>query len=175
MFILLLLTILSISLCACSLQKIQDYKDQKPELKLEEFFSGKVNGTASFFDWAGRVKTRFQIALNGDWDGQILTLNELITYSTGVKESRIWKIKKLTDSTYEGETTDVIGKAIIKISGNAAQWNYIFNVKVDDSTYALKFDDWMYLQEDGFLLNRAKARKFGIKVGELFIAMKKES
>jgi hypothetical protein len=31
----------------------------------------------------------------------------------------------------------------------------------------VKFDDWMFLQADGVLVNRATVSKFGFKVGEV--------
>jgi hypothetical protein len=69
----------------------------------------------------------------------------------------------------------VIGKAGIKIAGNAMQWNYVMNVKVDDSTYQINFDDWMFLIDDKHLINRNYFKKFGVKVGELTLYMEKES
>ena len=42
------------------------------------------------------------------------------------------------------------------------------------STYRLKFDDWMWLMNDGVLMNRSYMKKFGITVGEITIFMKKK-
>jgi hypothetical protein len=38
----------------------------------------------------------------------------------------------------------------------------------------VSFDDWMYLQADGVLLNRAKMSKFGFTLGEVTIAFQKK-
>jgi hypothetical protein len=35
-------------------------------------------------------------------------------------------------------------------------------------------EDWFYLQDDGTLINRTKMRKFGLTVGELVIAFRKQ-
>lgn len=160
---------------ACSLQSLNDYKDETPQLKLEEYFNGRVTGVASFFDWAGRINTRFELTIDGSFDGKVLTLDEEILYTsgsrTGEKERRVWRITKLDEENYVGTTDDVVGQAEIKIAGNAARWQYTFNIKADGKVYSVKFDDWMYLQGDGVLLNRAKGSKFGLPVGELFISM----
>ena len=54
-------------------------------------------------------------------------------------------------------------------------WQYTMNVKVDDSSYAIDFDDWMFLMDDGKLVNRNYFHKFGFNVGELTLFMQKES
>ena len=42
-----------------------------------------------------------------------------------------------------------------------------------DSVYDMQFEDWMYLQPDGVLLNRAFMRKYGIALGEVTLAFKR--
>ena len=37
--------------------------------------------------------------------------------------------------------------------------NMDLNLKVGNSTLNVKFDDWMFLQEDGYLINIAKVKK----------------
>ena len=69
---------------------------------------------------------------------------------------------------------DVVGEATGKSSGNAFSWQYILNLPVGNKTYNVKFDDWMFLQPDGVLLNRAKMSKFGFALGEVFITFKKQ-
>jgi hypothetical protein len=38
---------------------------------------------------------------------------------------------------------------------------------------AVHFDDWMYLQPDGLLLNRAYVTKWGFAVGSVTLAFRK--
>ena len=40
-------------------------------------------------------------------------------------------------------------------------------------TLAVHFDDWMYLQPDGVLLNRAYVSKWGIDIGSVTLAFKR--
>ena len=49
------------------------------------------------------------------------------------------------------------------------------NIKVDNSTYAINFDDWMFLMDGGRIINRNYFTKFGLNVGELTLFMQKES
>jgi hypothetical protein len=46
-------------------------------------------------------------------------------------------------------------------------------VSARGSDWVLSLDDWMFLQPDGVLLNRATMSKFGFRVGEITIAFQR--
>ena len=48
-------------------------------------------------------------------------------------------------------------------------------LKVRDSRIKVRFDDWMFLQPDGVLINRATVSKFGINIGTVTLFFKKDS
>tara|TARA_R110002072_G_scaffold68261_3_gene166381 strand:+ start:197 stop:346 length:150 start_codon:yes stop_codon:yes gene_type:complete len=48
------------------------------------------------------------------------------------------------------------------------------DLKLDDSTIRVHFDDWMYLQPSGVMLNRAKVSKWGIELGTVTLAFTKK-
>ncbi|CAG36872.1 hypothetical protein DP2143 [Desulfotalea psychrophila LSv54] len=52
-------------------------------------------------------------------------------------------------------------------------WQYQLNLKVDDSTWKINFDDWMFLLNDDMLINKATMSKFGFEVGEITIIFRK--
>ena len=79
-------------------------------------------------------------------------------YDDGEKEQRIWKIKLLGEKQYSGTADDVIGEALGKASGNALNWTYKLNLKIKDSTIMVDFDDWMFLQDNKVLMNRAEVK-----------------
>ena len=68
----------------------------------------------------------------------------------------------------------MIGEALGQTAGNAFRWQYTMALPVDGKVYEVQFDDWMYLQADGVLLNRAKMSKFGFTLGEVTIAFQKK-
>ena len=43
-----------------------------------------------------------------------------------------------------------------------------------DPFYRIRFDDWMWVMNDGVLINRSYLKKFGITVSELTIFMQKQ-
>ena len=83
---------------------------------------------------------------------------------------------KNSDGTYTGEADDVIGTAKGISSGNALNWSYVLDLKIgDDKTTKVTFDDWMFLQPGGVLINRARMSKFGIEIGQITISFMKRS
>ena len=65
---------------------------------------------------------------------------------------------------YSGIADDVIGEAKGISSGNALNWKYKLNLRVKDSTIKVDFDDWMFLQDENILVNRAVVKKWGISL-----------
>jgi hypothetical protein len=59
-------------------------------------------------------------------------------------------------------------------SGSAMRWAYKMDLPVGDTTYRITFDDWMFLMNDGVLINRSYLKKFGVTVAELTLFMQKQ-
>ena len=153
---------------------INYYQDKDHKMNIKEYFNGPIQAWGIVQDWRGRVVRQFDIKMMGTWDGNIGTLREQFYYYDGQTQERIWIIKKLDNGDYEGTASDVIGKAIGMEKGNAARWAYIMDLEVDQRMFRIKFDDWMWHMNDGVLINRSYLKKFGMKVAELTIFMKKE-
>ncbi len=153
---------------------LDNYKDEKPIMDIKEYFNGPLKAWGIVQDWRGNVVTRFDIDMVGKWDGNNGTLDESFKYYNGKTQKRMWYITKVNDQYYTGTADDVIDKATGNIQGNAINWHYVIVLDVDDKKYNVKFDDWMWQMNDGVVINRTYMRKFGIKVGEITIFMKKQ-
>lgn len=165
---------ISLFLFSCSTDmNIQSFKNNKPELVLEDYFNGKTRAWGLFHDRFGNLKRSFEVDINGVLDGNTLTLDEKFSYDDGEKESRIWTIKILENNKYSGTADDVVGEAIGESSGNALHWKYKLNLKVKNSVIQVDFDDWMFLQDEGVLINRAEVKKWGLNLGVVTITFVK--
>jgi len=51
----------------------------------------------------------------------------------------------------------------------------MLHCSIHRDVYEVKFDDWMYLPEDGVMFNRSVMNKFGIRLGEVTLFFKKRS
>ena len=167
-------SLLLLILFSCSTNmKIETFKNNQPKLVLEKYFEGKTKAWGMFHDRFGNLKRSFKVDINGVLQDNILTLDEKFLYDDGEKETRVWKIKILGNNMYSGIADDVIGEAKGISAGNALNWKYKLNLRVKDSTIKVDFDDWMFLQDENILMNRAVVKKWGISLGVVSITFKK--
>jgi hypothetical protein len=157
----------------CGTMKPQDFAETEPRLVVEEYFAGQTRAWGLFEDRFGDLRRQFVVDIEGRWDGRELVLDEHFTYADGERDRRVWRIVKKDDHTYEGRADDVLGTATGVAYGNALNWRYDMDLKVGDNTWRVRFDDWMFLQPDGVLINRARVSKFGLEIGEVTLVFRK--
>ena len=99
-------------LAACSGRpSLDDPQLSDQVLNLEEYFSGSLVARGQFQDVFGTVRRRFDVQIEGEWDGQTLTLIEDFVYEDGSTEQRIWTLEKTGEQTWVGTAPGVIGQA----------------------------------------------------------------
>ncbi|WP_266096940.1 DUF3833 domain-containing protein [Thiothrix subterranea] len=154
--------------------KIEDYATFEPKFDLFAYFQGNTRGWGVFQDRSGALKRQFLVNIKGEVnkDGE-LVMTEDFVWNDGEISQRIWYIRKQDAHRYSGRAADVVGEAKGVAYGNALNWQYDLNLPVDGKVWQVHFDDWMYLQPDGVLLNRAKMSKFGFTLGEVTIVFQK--
>jgi hypothetical protein len=160
-----LLLVTATTLTGCGNMKPEDFAAAEPKLVLEEYFPGKTYAWGIFVDRFGKLRRQFQVEIDGTWDGETLTLDEHFDYDDGEKDRRVWRITKTGANAYQGRADDIIGVANGTIAGNALNWSYDMNLKVGDSTWKVHFNDWMWLQPGGVLINRATITRWGFELG----------
>ncbi|MBT8430263.1 MAG: DUF3833 domain-containing protein [Gammaproteobacteria bacterium] len=170
---LLVLTLPLALLAGCSGMQAKDFEGTTPRLDLFEYFAGDTRAWGIFESRSGELKRQFTVDIRGEVEGDSLTLTEDFVYADGETEQRIWRIKRLDEHRFEGRADDVVGTANGLAYGQALNWRYTLRLPFRDSTLEVKFDDWMYLQPDGVLINRATVSKFGFKVGEVTLFFSK--
>jgi hypothetical protein len=146
---------------------IKEFKNTTPCLVLEEYFAGETQAWGIFEDRFGKLRRQFTVDINGKWNGRILVLDERFVYRDGEKDRRVWTIEKIDKNHYQGRADDVIGVATGDAKGNALNWRYDMDLKVRDLKLRVHFDDWMFLQADNVLVNRARVTKWGIELGQV--------
>ncbi|MEM7188437.1 MAG: DUF3833 domain-containing protein [Pseudomonadota bacterium] len=161
------------TLAGCGGQVLDDYVDEQPKLDLRTYLSGPLEASGIFFDRAGRADLRFVVDMTGTWEGNTGTLAETFRYSDGRSDERTWTITFSDDKNFTATAHDVVGQAVGGQTGNTAMMSYTLRIPRGDSTVDVSMEDWLYLQEDGTLINRTTMSKFGIRVGELFVTFRK--
>ncbi|WP_285410650.1 DUF3833 domain-containing protein [Pseudomonas sp. FR229a] len=171
----LLLLGLSLSIASCGSVDVARYADQQPALSLEHFFSQPVKAWGMFQKRNGEVTKRFEVDLVSRREGNNLILDERFVYSDGTHQRRIWTLTPEENGRWSGRAGDVVGVAKGQIAGNTFHWRYRLNLPVDDSTYEVSMDDWMYLIDEDTLINRTSMSKWGVEVGQVTVFFRRES
>lgn len=159
---------------ACTGPSLAQYKQDNPPLDLKTYFSGPIKAWGLVQDRKGQVTRRFDVIMHGSWEGNVGTLEEQFEYYDGETDKRVWTITQISAAKYEGKADDIIDKAVGTVSGNTMRWAYVMDLPVGDTTYKITFDDWMFLMNDGVLINRSYLKKFGITMAELTLFMQKQ-
>lgn len=174
---LLMTTLAAFPLMACGGPTPKSFEGGEPRLKLEDYFAGETKAYGIFRDRFGEVRRQFVVDVQGAWNAetQTLTLDESFRYADGETDTRVWTIEKKGPHRYVGTAGDVIGEAEGEAYGNAFTWRYRVELPVKGSTWTVTFDDWMFLQPDGILLNTATVTKWGVEVGTVTITFRQVS
>ncbi len=148
------------------------------KLDLETFFVGEVVAKGQFQDLFGTVRRRFDVTVNGTWDGATLRLVEDFVYEDGSTEQRIWTLTKTGPDTWRGTAPGVEGVATGVERGDTFNWQYTIDLPVPSAdgpteTVRVTFDDWMWLLSEDRLLNRAYVKRFGADIGDVIIIFEK--
>jgi hypothetical protein len=172
----LLLLATALFLTACTGKpSLDDAKLSDAEFNLEEFFDGRVVASGQFQDVFGTVRRRFDVTIDGTWDGQTLRLVEDFAYADGTTEQRIWTLQKTGPQSWRGSAPGVIGMATGEERGDTFNWTYTIDLPVPDGTLRVSFDDWMWQLSETRVLNRAYMKRFGADIGEVIIYFEKQS
>lgn len=170
----LLLLAFTLLLAACTGKPNPDdapLSDRK--FALEEFFEGELIAYGQFQDVLGTVRRRFEVQIEGTWDGTTLTLVEDFIYADGTTEQRIWSLQKTGEDTWQGTAPGVIGVANGIEKDDTFNWQYLINLPVPDGTLRVRFDDWMWQLSEDRLLNIAYMKRFGVDIGSVTITFEK--
>ncbi|WP_085588326.1 DUF3833 domain-containing protein [Thalassospira sp. MCCC 1A01428] len=151
----------------CGAMKPQDFAQKEPAFDVFAYFQGHSRAWGIFEDRFGKLRRQFTVDINGVVEDGVLILTEDFVYDDGETDQRVWKISKTADHEYEGTFDEIVGIARGVQYGNALNWNYDMDLKVGDGTWRVSFDDWMFLQPNGVLVNRARVRKWGVEIGEI--------
>ncbi len=170
----LLIVALTILISACSSPDINDYTSTSPDLKLEQFFNGKLTAHGVLLDRSGALTRRFSVDLQGTWQDDKGKLEEWFVYDDGEKQTRTWYLENLGDGNYKGTANDVVGTAMGTAKGSALYWRYQLVISYQGEPLEVTLDDWMFLINEKRLINRTEIVKFGIKVGEVILTIEKE-
>lgn len=154
-------------------QRPEDLADRGPAFDLRQHLSGPILCEGVIYGPTGRVTSRFVADMVGEWNGNTGVLRERFRYDSGDVQDRCWTLRLGNDGRIVATAPDVVGEGAGVAAGPAVQMTY--RIKLDEKAggHVLNVTDWMYLMENGTIMNRSQFRKFGITVAELVATMRK--
>ena len=153
-------------------QSPSDYSGTGPEFSLQKHLNGEILSEGLIYGPNAKMSNSFVARMVGEWKGNSGTLAEYFTYSNGKKMTRKWYLTMGTGNTFTATADDIVGEGRGTISGSTVKLNYRIILPQDAGGHTLDVTDWMYLTENGTIMNRSEMRKFGLKVAELVATMR---
>ena len=146
-------------------QRPYHYADTTPAIDIRRHLSGPMLCDGVIYGPFGRFGIR-NVTRIAD------TLSEAFRYSSGKTQDREWHLKAGNDGAFTATADDIIGTAQGQQSGASLRMTYRLRLPADAGGHVLSVTDWMYLLDNGTLVNRSVMRKFGLPVAQLIATMR---
>jgi hypothetical protein len=153
-------------------QRPADYAHLGPAFDPRQHLTGPLLCEGVIYGPMGRVTSRFVAKMHGTWQGNRGILREDFSYDSGTQQQREWQLTLGNDGALQAWAADVVGSGVGAVSGSTVFLSY--NIKLPPSAggHVLAVQDWMYLMQNGTIINRSQFRKFGVKVAELVATLR---
>jgi len=144
-------------------------KGPLPPLTLDQAFVGQKTGTGAFRVWLTGETRRFSAALQGTLSqaGQRLTVVEDFTYDEGQKDRLTWVFDRDGVGGWTGRRDDTVGFAKVTEEAGEIRLVYTADFKSLSGVTRLGFQDVIYREADGLVVNDAIVTRLGIPVGSV--------
>ncbi|RMA81001.1 DUF3833 family protein [Umboniibacter marinipuniceus] len=150
-----------------------NYDHLEPRFDIEGFFNGELHAYGIVRSRGGELMRRFKVNLLGTWEEGVGTLDEQFLYDDGERAQRVWTFVKDGDGNFSGTANDTLSTAILRVSGPELTLNYNILLDVGDSSYEVRFDDWIYAIDNDRVINVSEISKFGLTLGEVILVMER--
>lgn len=165
--------LLLVGLTACSQVTVTDYRDARPLLDIEQFFTGDLTAHGVVKDRGGKVIRTFNADIAASWTEGVGTLVEDFVFDDGEIQQRIWTLTPDGNGHYIGTAGDVVGEGLVQQAGNSLFLDYVLRLSYRGSEVDVRVDDRMYLVSPDILINESSLSKFGLRVGDLLLVIAK--
>lgn len=167
--------IITLLLASCSEPNIQYAKTQTPKFNIKDFFRGKIIASGIIQNWRGEVTKTFTAKVTSHWNDNNVIITQNITFNNASTLNRKIQMTLINDNSLLIDGIDIDGTGTGKQSGNAVSFSYNLLIPYMKREVSLSTTEWLYMLPDNSVIANISLRKFGIKVGEVIIYMKKIS
>jgi len=148
------------------------YAGTQPAFDIRRHLAGPIDCEGVIYGPLGTVTSRFTARMQGDWSGATGMLAEHFRYASGGTQDRKWYLDVANDGSFTATADDIIGTGRGVMSGATICMSYRLELPQEAGGHVLDVTDWMYLMENGVIMNRSEMRKYGLRVAELIATMR---
>lgn len=143
-----------------------------PTFDIRKVLNGPLLCDGIIYGPTGRVSSRFTARFDAEWNGDTGIMREHFSYDSGTEQHREWRLTVDAKGRITADADDLVGTGTGQQNGSSVRLTYRIKLPEGGGGHELDVVDWMYLLENGTIMNRSQFRKFGIKVGELVATMR---
>ena len=156
-----------LALAGCASPQVEQFAGTGPAFDPVTFFTGHVTSWGVLENRSGYPTEAITTDCRGEPDGPDgLHMVQHLTEGTQ-QQTRDWHMRRVTPTRFEATANDVVGTASGEAAGRAFHWTFTLALHPGNALENVTMDQWMYLQEDGSMINRDTIRKFGVIVAEV--------
>ena len=85
----------------------------------------------------------------------------------GENTTRDWHFRRTAPGHFEATANDVVGTARGATSGRTLHWTWTLATHQGNPLFNVTMDQWMYLADNGTLMNRTIITKLGVRIAEV--------
>jgi hypothetical protein len=143
----------------------------RPPITLERAFAGRAVGAGVFrVDLTGDER-RFTARLDGRLEGNRLTVVEDFLYEDGEENRLTWVFDRAGPGRWTGRREDTVGLAEVVELGDEIRLSYVVDFAANGDVTRLGFEDVIYFDDRGRVINDAVVTRWGIPVGRVRFEM----
>ncbi len=143
-----------------------------PAFDIRTHLNGPIACEGVIYGPTGRVTSRFVADFDARWTGDTGTMQEVFRYDSGNVQHREWRLTLGDQGRIRADADDLVGAGRGQQHGSAVQLKYRIRLTEEAGGHVLDCTDWMYLMDNGTIINRSQFRKFGVRVAELVATMR---
>jgi hypothetical protein len=99
-------------------------------------------------------------------DGSLHMVQSL-TLGDGTMQHRDWHLWRTGPGAFSATSNDMVGEAHGTASGRVFHWTWVLALSPGNPLTNVTFEQWMYLEEGGAMLNHTTIRKLGVTVAQV--------
>jgi hypothetical protein len=143
------------------------FADTRPTFNPVVFWTGHTSSWGVVENRDGAPTEIITTSTDGtpEGDGGLHMVQHVTT--NGKASVRDWHIRRVENNEFEARANDVVGTARGSPSGRTLHWTWTLAAKPGNALYNVRMEQWMYLADNGTLLNRTIVTKLGVRLVEI--------